>query len=70
MREGLVALGFLAGVPDLGLDISVGPFLFLTPELVEAAQVFPPDRARMDMEPSTLMRPLILDRVESEWNND
>jgi spermidine synthase len=36
---------------------------------VEAAQVFPPDRARMDMEPSTLMRPLVLDRVESEWDN-
>ncbi|GAA2132433.1 spermidine synthase [Glycomyces algeriensis] len=56
-------------VPDLGLDTSIGPFQSLTPELIEAAQVFPPDRDRMDMEPSTLMRPVILDRVESEWNN-
>jgi spermidine synthase len=55
--------------PDLGLDTSVGPFRSLTPELIEAAQVFPPDRARMDMEPSTLMHPVILDRVESEWQN-
>jgi spermidine synthase len=55
--------------PALGLDASVGPFQSLTPELIEAAQVFPPDRARMDMEPSTLMHPVILDRVESEWNN-
>ncbi|MBO3731344.1 polyamine aminopropyltransferase [Glycomyces niveus] len=55
--------------PALGLDTSVGPFQSLTPELIEAAQVFPPDRARMDMEPSTLMHPVILDRVESEWNN-
>ena len=55
--------------PGLGLDTSVGPFRSLTPELIEAAQVFPPDRARMDMEPSTLMHPVILDRVESEWRN-
>jgi len=55
--------------PVLGLDTSVGPFRSLTPELMDAAQVFPPDRARMDMEPSTLMHPVILDRVESEWNN-
>ena len=39
------------------------------PNSIEAAQVFPPDRARMDMEPSTLMHPVILDRVESEWQN-
>ncbi|MFC3495232.1 polyamine aminopropyltransferase [Glycomyces rhizosphaerae] len=55
--------------PALGLDTSVGPFRSLTPELIEAAQVFAPDRARMDMEPSTLMHPVILDRVESEWQN-
>lgn len=55
--------------PALGLDTSVGPFRSLTPELIEAAQVFAPDRARMDMEPSTLMHPVILDRVESEWQH-
>jgi spermidine synthase len=55
--------------PDLGLDTSVGPFRSLTPELMEAAQVFPPDRARTDMEPSTLMRPVILELVESEWQH-
>ncbi|WP_030158597.1 polyamine aminopropyltransferase [Glycomyces sp. NRRL B-16210] len=55
--------------PLLSLDTSVGPFRSLTPEVLEAAQVFPPDRAEMDMEPSTLMHPVILDRVESEWKN-
>lgn len=55
--------------PELGLDTSVGPFQSLTPELMEAAQVFPPDRARTDMEPSTLMRPVILELVQSEWQN-
>lgn len=55
--------------PELGLDTSIGPFRSLTPELIEAAQVFPPDRARTDMEPSTLMRPVILELVESEWQH-
>ncbi|THV28385.1 polyamine aminopropyltransferase [Glycomyces paridis] len=55
--------------PVLSLDTSIGPFQSLTPELLEAAQVFPPDRDEMDMEPSTLMHPVILDRVESEWKN-
>ncbi|SDD17936.1 polyamine aminopropyltransferase [Glycomyces harbinensis] len=55
--------------PELGLDTSVGPFRSLTPELVEAAQVFPPDRAARDMEPSTLIHPIILDLVQSEWKN-
>ncbi|MCC3762029.1 polyamine aminopropyltransferase [Glycomyces sp. TRM65418] len=55
--------------PDLSLDTSVGPFRSLTPELIEAAQVFPPDRARREMEPSTLMRPVILEMVESEWKH-
>ena len=55
--------------PDLGIDTSIGPFRSLTPELMEAAQVFPPDRARTDMEPSTLMHPVILELVQSEWQN-
>lgn len=55
--------------PVPSLDESVGPFASLTPELLRAAQVFPPDRAERDMDPSTLMHPVILDRVESEWKN-
>ncbi|THV34609.1 polyamine aminopropyltransferase [Glycomyces buryatensis] len=55
--------------PELSLDESVGPFKSLTPELLEAAQVFAPDRAEMDMPPSTLMEPIILDQVQSEWRN-
>ncbi|MQM24457.1 polyamine aminopropyltransferase [Glycomyces albidus] len=56
-------------VPELGLDPAAGPFRSLTPELLEAAQVFPPDRAEMDMQPSTLMHPVILELVQSEWRN-
>ncbi|MEU6859950.1 polyamine aminopropyltransferase [Glycomyces sp. NPDC046736] len=55
--------------PDLSLDETAGPFKSLTPEVLEAAQVFPPDRAKMDMQPSTLMHPVILDIVESEWRH-
>ncbi|HEX2143965.1 MAG TPA: polyamine aminopropyltransferase [Glycomyces sp.] len=55
--------------PSLGLDTSVGPFRSLTPELMVAAQVFPPDRAETDMTPSTLIDPVILDLVQSEWRN-
>jgi len=55
--------------PELGLDTSIGEFRSLTPALMEAAQVFPPDRDRMAMEPSTLMHPVILDLVQSEWKN-
>lgn len=56
-------------VTTLSLDETVGPFRSLTPELLEAAQVFPPDRARRDMEPSTLMHPVILELVQGEWRH-
>ncbi|WP_100444254.1 polyamine aminopropyltransferase [Glycomyces xiaoerkulensis] len=55
--------------PEVSLDTEAGPFESLTPELLESAQVFPPDRARLEMEPSTLMHPVILDRVQSEWRH-
>ncbi|GAB3660404.1 polyamine aminopropyltransferase [Glycomyces tarimensis] len=55
--------------PELSLDTEAGDFESLTPELLEAAQVFEPDRARIDMEPSTLMHPVILDHVQAEWRH-
>ncbi|MCH7231939.1 polyamine aminopropyltransferase [Glycomyces sp. L485] len=55
--------------PVVSLDPAVGPLRSLTPELLEAAQVFPPDRTRMDMEPSTLIHPVIVDIVASEWRH-
>lgn len=66
---GFLAVGADGAAPELSLDETVGDFRSLTPELLEAAQVFPPDRARMDMRPSTLMHPVILDQVQSEWRN-
>lgn len=66
---GFLAVQASGTAPELSLDESVGPFRSLTPELLEAAQVFQPDRDRMDMEPSTLMHPIILEIVQDEWRN-
>lgn len=66
---GFHAVRASGAAPELSLDTTAGPFASLTPELLEAAQVFPPDRAPMAMEPSTLMHPVILELVESEWRD-
>ena len=48
--------------PALGLDPPPGrPLRFLDSRVVAAAGVFPPDRARLDVEPNTLNRPRLLD---------
>jgi spermidine synthase len=54
---------------ELALPPEAGELRSLSPELLAAAQVFAPDRARIDMEPSTLMHPVILDHVRSEWRH-
>jgi spermidine synthase len=40
---------------------------FVTPDVLAAATVFPPDRDRADVEPSTLLRPVILDYARRGW---
>ena len=40
---------------------------FLTPAVLDAARVFPPDRLPDDVEPSTLLDPVILEYQRQEW---
>lgn len=44
-----------------------GPLRFLSPEQLAAATVFPLDRQRLDLPPSTLMDPRILRYAQGEW---
>ncbi len=49
--------------PELRLSPAAPPLRFLDPEVLAAAAVFPRDRGPLDLEPSTLDRPLIVDDV-------
>ena len=63
---------FLAGrtaTPELTLD-PPQPLRSLDEATLAAAAVFPPDQARREVESSTLMRPVILDYAQSEWDYD
>ncbi|MEJ3743400.1 polyamine aminopropyltransferase [Actinomycetes bacterium KLBMP 9797] len=42
---------------------------FLTPEVARAATVFPPDRQRLDVRPSTLLSPHVLEYARTEWRS-
>jgi spermidine synthase len=66
---GFHAVGAAGTALELALPPEAGELRSLSPELLAAAQVFAPDRARIDMEPSTLMHPVILDHVRSEWRH-
>ncbi|MGH8880106.1 MAG: polyamine aminopropyltransferase, partial [Stackebrandtia sp.] len=63
---------FLAGrdtTPPLAID-PPGSLRSLDEPTLDAATVFPPDQAPQDIPASTLMRPIILDYAESEWDYD
>lgn len=54
--------------PELRLaDDAPRGLRFVTPEVLEAARVFPPDRDRVDVAASTLLDPTILDYATDEW---
>lgn len=56
--------------PDLRVDAGVARELrFLDEGVLRAATTFPPDRARRDLDPSTLLRPSILDHVRRGWGD-
>ncbi|MEE3849864.1 polyamine aminopropyltransferase [Gordonia sp. LSe1-13] len=59
---------FLTGhtPPELGLS-APAPLRFVTDDELVAAAVFPADRPRLDLPPSTLMDPRILRYAQSEW---
>jgi spermidine synthase len=54
--------------PPLTMD-APGPLRFLDPSVLAAAAVFPRDRDRVDVEPSTLDRPRILDYARRGWRD-
>ncbi|SMD19248.1 spermine/spermidine synthase domain-containing protein [Kibdelosporangium aridum] len=56
--------------PELRLPANVPPLRSLDADSLRAAGVFPVDRRRVDdIEPSTLMRPLVLDYAKQEWRD-
>ncbi|MXP23893.1 polyamine aminopropyltransferase [Gordonia sp. HNM0687] len=55
------------GPPTLRLD-APGPMRFLSDDELAAAAVFPADRPRLDLPPSTLMDPRILRYAQGEWS--
>ena len=46
-----------------------GPLRFLSPEVLQAAAVFPADRRPRPVDPSTLNRPRILDYERKGWKD-
>ncbi|WP_238012769.1 polyamine aminopropyltransferase [Dactylosporangium sp. AC04546] len=52
--------------PAMSVD-PPAPLRFLDPDVLRAAQVFPADRRRVDVPPSTLMDPRILQYAREEW---
>ncbi len=55
--------------PGLRLSPRVPRLRFLTPDVLRAATVFPADRPRLHLPPSTLTHPRLLDYERSEWRN-
>jgi len=57
-------------LPDLRLaEPAPEPLRYLSADVLRAAAVFPPDRAPRDVEPSTLIRPKILDYERRGWKD-
>jgi spermidine synthase len=53
--------------PALTLDPPPAPLRFLDADVLRAAAVFPADRRRVDMPPSTLMAPKVMEYARQEW---
>ncbi|MGC9544192.1 polyamine aminopropyltransferase [Streptomyces sp. UG1] len=55
--------------PPLKLASDAPPLRYLDDAVLKAAAVFPVDRRRQDVRPSTLMDPAVLEYVLDEWRN-
>jgi spermidine synthase len=53
--------------PGLGLAPDAPPLRFLDRPLLAAATAFPRDRGRLAVEPSTLLKPSVLEYARTEW---
>lgn len=56
-----------AEAPALALSRDAPDLRFLDPAVLDAATVFPPDRARRSVPPSTLLDPVLLDLQRRGW---
>ncbi|NEE00380.1 polyamine aminopropyltransferase [Phytoactinopolyspora halotolerans] len=54
-------------VPELSVPDDAPDLRYLSPDVLEAASVIPPDKVVTDVEISTLLDPVILDYARSEW---
>ncbi len=67
--------GFVLATPGSGppprprLAADAPPLRYLDADVLRAAAVFPVDRRREDVRPSTLMDPAVLEYVQHEWDN-
>lgn len=55
--------------PTLAIPAAAPPLRFLDAEVLRAATVFPPDRRRVDVSPSTLLEPRVLEYARGEWRS-
>lgn len=66
---GFVLASDSTGPPPLRLAADVPKLRYLDDAVLRAATVFPVDRRRTDVRPSTLMDPAVLEYVLDEWRN-
>ena len=64
---GFVLAGRESMPPSLTVPAGAPPLSFLTSEVLAAARIFAPDRLPDDVEPSTLLDPVILEYQREEW---
>lgn len=60
-------LAQVGGAPQVGMPADAPAQRFVDNAVLQAAGVFPPDRARRPMPPSTLLHPRILDAVKGSY---
>jgi spermidine synthase len=60
-------LAAVGAAPPVGLAGDAPALRFLDGRLLDAAAVFPRDRARRTVEPSTMLRPRVLEYARAEW---
>ncbi len=64
---GFVLADPAGATPELRLPPDAPDLRYLSPDVLEAASVIPPDKVVTDAEVSTLLDPVILDYIRQEW---
>jgi spermidine synthase len=68
-RPTLPPAGAAADGPAVALAPDAPPLRFVDGPVLRAATVFPPDRDRVPVEPSTLLQPRVLEYARTEWRS-